>query len=118
MPQRQAGFPPWVLASAALSDRAGATQGDVRGGVLRRRGTGSLRRGTTQRDRKGSAMAWRIPGSQSRIAMKEKEALARRLIAQGLNNTQISAQLRCSTRFVRDVRSTMEREGEGSAAAS
>jgi hypothetical protein len=56
-------------------------------------------------------MAWRIPGSQSRIAMKEKEALARHLIAQGLNNTQVSIQLRCSTRFVRDVRSTMEREG-------
>jgi DNA-binding NarL/FixJ family response regulator len=50
-------------------------------------------------------MAWRIPGSQCRTVMKEKEAIARRLIAQGLSNTQISAQLRCSTRFVRDVRS-------------
>jgi hypothetical protein len=50
--------------------------------------------------------------------MKEKEALARRLIAQGLNNTQISAQLRCSAQFVRDVRSKEEPEGEGSATAS
>jgi FixJ family two-component response regulator len=63
-------------------------------------------------------MAWRIPGSQSRTVMKEKEVLARRLIAQGLSNTQISVQLRCSTRFVRDVRAKMEREGGSSVAAS
>jgi hypothetical protein len=49
--------------------------------------------------------------------MKEKETVARHLIAQGLNNAQISAQLRCSFQFVRDVRAKMEREGGSSAAA-
>jgi hypothetical protein len=50
--------------------------------------------------------------------MKEKEAVARHLIGQGLNNTQISIQLRCGAPFVRYVRAKIEREGEGSAAAS
>lgn len=62
-------------------------------------------------------MAWRIPGSQSRIAMKEKETLARQLIAQGLNNTQISAQLRCSNAFVRAIRAQMAGEDGRSAGA-
>jgi hypothetical protein len=63
-------------------------------------------------------MPWRSPGSQSRIVMREKETVARRLIAQGLNNTQISVQLRCSPQFVRDVRAKIERERGSSAAAS
>jgi transposase len=59
-----------------------------------------------------------FPGSQSQAVMKEKESVARYLTAQGLNNTQISVQLRCSAQFVRDVRAKLEREGGSSAVAS
>jgi hypothetical protein len=50
--------------------------------------------------------------------MQEKDALARRLMAQGLTNTQTSAQLRCSTTLVRAIRTKLERAGEGPTAAS
>ena len=44
------------------------------------------------------------PGSQSRSLMREKQALARRLLAQGLTVQQICQQLRCSPSFVRRER--------------
>jgi hypothetical protein len=44
------------------------------------------------------------PQSQTHTLMREKEELARRLLAQGLTVTQICQQLRCSTYFVRQAR--------------
>jgi hypothetical protein len=39
--------------------------------------------------------------------MVEKEQLARRLMARGLTDRMISAQLRCSPKFVRRIRRAM-----------
>lgn len=44
------------------------------------------------------------PQSQTDTVMREKEALARRLLAQGLTVTQICAQLRYNRQFVKQVR--------------
>ena len=44
------------------------------------------------------------PGSQSQNLMAEKQALARRLVAQKLSVRQICQQLRCSPTFVRQQR--------------
>jgi hypothetical protein len=44
------------------------------------------------------------PQSQTHALMRQKEELARRLLAQGLTVTQICQQLRCSPYFVRQVR--------------
>lgn len=45
----------------------------------------------------------RIPGSQSRAVMQEKEKLAIQLYERGLTFRQISVQLNCSRQFVRRV---------------
>jgi IS30 family transposase len=45
----------------------------------------------------------RIPGSQSRALMQEKEKLAIELHERGLTFRQISVQLNCSKQFVRRV---------------
>jgi hypothetical protein len=44
------------------------------------------------------------PQSQTPALLREKEELARRLLAQGLTVTQIRRQLRCSPYFVRQAR--------------
>jgi hypothetical protein len=44
------------------------------------------------------------PQSQTHALMREKEELARRLLAQGLTVTQIRQQLRCTAYFVRQAR--------------
>jgi hypothetical protein len=44
------------------------------------------------------------PQSQTHALLREKEELARRLLAQGLTVTQIRRQLRCSAYFVRQAR--------------
>jgi hypothetical protein len=44
------------------------------------------------------------PQSQTHALLREKEELARRLLAQGLTVTQIRQQLRCSAYFVRQAR--------------
>jgi transposase-like protein len=51
----------------------------------------------------------RIPGSQSRAVMEEKEQVAIQLLAQGLTVSQISPQLKCSQAFVRRVRDQLRR---------
>jgi transposase len=45
----------------------------------------------------------RIPGSQSRAVMQEKEKIAIQLYERGLTFRQISVQLNCSKPFVRRV---------------
>jgi orotate phosphoribosyltransferase-like protein len=45
----------------------------------------------------------RIPGSQSRAVMQEKEKLAIELYERGLTFRQIRLQLNCSSAFVRRV---------------
>jgi len=45
----------------------------------------------------------RIPGSQSRAVMQQKEKLAIELHERGLTFRQISVQLNCSKQFVRRV---------------
>lgn len=49
-------------------------------------------------------MARLAPQSQTRDLMKQKEDIARRLLAQGLTIGQICGQLRCSPTFVKRVR--------------
>jgi hypothetical protein len=44
------------------------------------------------------------PQSQTPALMREKQELARRLLAQDLTVTQIRQQLRCSAYFVRQAR--------------
>jgi DNA invertase Pin-like site-specific DNA recombinase len=52
------------------------------------------------------------PQSRTRPLMEQKRAIARRLLAQGLTNTQIRAQLRCSAAFLRRVQEETQEEHE------
>ncbi len=49
-------------------------------------------------------VAHRAPGSQTHALLDEKARIAARLLDRGLTVSQISAQLRCSPHFVREVR--------------
>lgn len=49
-------------------------------------------------------MARLAPQSQTHELMKQKEDIARRLLAQGLTVAQICGQLRCSPTFVKRIR--------------
>jgi hypothetical protein len=59
-----------------------------------------------------------VPQSQSHALMREKQKLARRLLAQGLTVTQICQQLRCSAYFVRQARNQPAPEDTDDAEAS
>ena len=52
----------------------------------------------------------RHPGSQTRALVKEKEDIARQLLARGLTITQICAQLNCSRALVRRVKQEREEQ--------
>jgi hypothetical protein len=56
-----------------------------------------------------------VPGSQSRAVLKEKEALAIQMLAQGLSVRQISIQLKCSETFVRRIRNEQRAAQEADA---
>lgn len=55
-------------------------------------------------------MARYAPGSQTRETLAQKEAIATRLLTQGLTVTQICKQLRCSPYFVRQARDKLAKQ--------
>jgi hypothetical protein len=52
-------------------------------------------------------MMTRIPGTQSRAVMNEKERQVRELLNRGLTITQVTEQMHCSRGFVKRIRKEM-----------